>query len=308
MARTRKPTPPSASDIGKVEEEAPAVEIADEPAEARAEPVDGGIAELKRKLEESNRSFEAERNARVEAERRAQEQSQIASRARGEVDDTNIKLVDNAIETVKTNLQRLQDMYIQARQAGDASQEAKITVDMGMLASDLRQLENGKQSMAEAAKQPKPPIQTTAQDPVEMLARQLTPRSAAWVRAHPEYARNPSLYQKMIAAHNLVQDETEPDSDAYFEAVENVLKIKRAPTQEVDDEVFSDASEGATRQSSSPPSAPVSRNNVSHSGQASPRAIRLTKDQAEIAKMNDMTEKEYWEQLQRARNSGEIRH
>ena len=60
------------------------------------------------------------------------------------------------------------------------------------------QLENGKQSLKETPRSAPRPL-----DPVEAFATQLSPRSAAWVRAHPEYATNPKLTQKMIAAHNM---------------------------------------------------------------------------------------------------------
>ena len=159
--------------------------------------------------------------------------------------------------------------------------------------------------MEEAAKRPKEQPRAPANDPVEALASQLTPRSAAWVRAHPEYARDKVLYQKMIAAHNLVSSDYVPDSDGYFSAIEDVLKIRRAPQTEDDGEDPMSAAAAPVQRRTSPPAAPVSRANLS-SGTSNPRKVRLTPEQVEIAELNKMTPQEYWEQLQKARERGEV--
>ena len=116
----------------------------------------------------------------------------------------------------------------------------------------------------------------------------------------------------MIGAHNVaVSKGIELDSDEYFSEVERVLGIdaqrnNRYVEPDADEEEALSEAAKPTQRRSSPPSAPVSR-----SGSApgtSPRVIRLTKEQAEVAALNKMTEKEYWDQLQRARKSGEITH
>ena len=51
-------------------------------------------------------------------------------------------------------------------------------------------------------------------------------RLTAWIGRIPEYAMNKNLTDKMIAADNSV-DGLEQEVDAYFSAVEEVLKINR---------------------------------------------------------------------------------
>ena len=178
------------------------------------------ILELKAQLER-------ERTSRIDAERRANESEQNAHKSKVEVADSQLQLVTTAIDRVKETSTQLKVALAEAMRAGDFDTAAEMQSQMSDNAAKLLQLENGKAAM-EA--QPKPqapkPIQL---DPVEALAAQLTPRSATWVRAHPECARDPKLYAKMIAAHNIaVADGIAPDSDEYFQTVESVV-FKKAP-------------------------------------------------------------------------------
>jgi hypothetical protein len=104
----------------------------------------------------------------------------------------------------------------------------------------------------------------------------------------------------MIAAHNMVMaDGHQADSDDYFSAVENVLGVSRQANN--DDDGTEMAAKVVSRRSS-PPAAPVSR-----SGSApgtSPKVIRLTPEEAEIARLSKMTDKEYWEMKQKVKNDG----
>ena len=232
-----------------------------------------GIEDLKRKLE-------AESNARKEAERRATAAEQTAKQATGEVEDVNLTLVVNAIGTVKRDTEALKAQYRAARESGDIDAELDAQERMSANAARLLQLENGKQAMEAKPKAP------AFSDPVEQLASQLTPRSADWVRKHPEYVRDPRLNQKMLAAHNLaIADGIPADTDDYFESVENTLKI-RQPTTEV---VLSDAAE-PTQRRSPPPSAPANRGANGGSRQT---VIRLTSEEREMASMMGMTDEEY---------------
>jgi len=151
----------------------------------------------------------------------------------------------------------------------------------------LLQLENGMSAMEAQSRQPVQPVQHA--DPVEQLASQLSAPSAAWVRAHPEYARTPRLTQKMIAAHNLVTaDGIASDTPEYFASVEKVLGIG-APVVE-QESALSSASAPAQRRSA-PAAAPVSR-----SGTASgtrPNVVRLSSEEREMASMMGMSPEDY---------------
>ena len=245
--------------------------------------VDDGIRDLKFKLEE-------ERQARLEAERKMKQASEQVNVARSEVDDTNLRLIDNAIETVKGNQLALKRSYADALSNGDHETAADIQIQMSEIALQKMQLENGKnayQAKMEEAKNR--PVEV---DPVEQLASQLSPRSADWVRSHPEYATNPRLYQKMLAAHNLAMaDGLSADTDDYFETIESTLKI--APRQAVPQyESALSAASAPKSTRTAPPAAPPSRSPSTNSG-TRPNVVRLNAQEREMANMMGMTDQEY---------------
>ena len=248
-----------------------------------ATPPEEGIQELKMKLEQ-------ERNARIQAEKQARIAYESAADAKNEVQDTNLQLVRNAIDTVKRNNDILKYNYSEAMAVGDYNKAAEIQETMGMNAAKLMELERGRAHMENAPKiVPQEPPRPS--DPVEALASQLSPRSADWVRRNPHCVTDPRMYQKMVAAHNLaVADGYQPDSDDYFSFVEDTLKISRRVNIEQDDDPMSGAAK-VTQRRSAPPAAPVSRGG---SGTGSrPNEIRLTREEIETARDLGMTEKEY---------------
>lgn len=257
---------------------------AEEPPE-KVIPADDGISELRRQLD-------AERAARAEAERRANEAAQQAYQAKNEVEDTNLHLINNAISTVKTNNDILKAQYREALSLGDYEKAAEINESMSENHSKLRDLQMGREALENRTKSPPPPPKPIVSDPVEALASQLTPRSAAWVRAHPECATDPRMYQKMIAAHQYaIADGIQPDTDEYFRTVEGMLRISpRRQETEVRDDPMTEAAKPVSSRTP-PPAAPVSRAGTGTGSR--PNVIRLTSEQREIAKMMKMTDKEY---------------
>jgi hypothetical protein len=240
--------------------------------------VDEGIDALKR-------SLESEKSRRMDAERRAQEAAALAQARAGEVDDANLTLVTNAIDGIKRDMFILKANLRNALATQDYDAVADAQEAMSANSAKLLQLESGKAAMESRQKQPAP---VSNADPVEELAARLTPKSADWVRNHPEFATDARLYQKMIAAHQLaVADGEKPDTDGYFRAVEDVLKINKPIP--VADDVVSEAA-AVVRHRQSPPSAPVSRVAATNS---KPNVVRLTADEREMASMMGMTDQEY---------------
>lgn len=241
---------------------------------------DDGVEELKRRLEE-------ERRLRLDAEKRAREYAQRETSARNEVQDSNLTLVTNAIETVKQNNSILKANYREAMSVGDFDRAAEIQEALSSNSAKLLQLEQGKQALESMPKAQ--PEQIT--DPVEALASQLSPRSAAWLRKNPQCATDQRLFQKMLAAHNLAMaDGIEPDSNEYFEFVETTINLKRTAPKRVEqlenDDPMADAAK-PTQRRTSPPAAPVTR------GGERSNVVRLTSQEREMAQMMGMTDKEY---------------
>lgn len=243
------------------------------------DPVDNSLETLKEQLER-------ERQARAEAERRANEAAQSAYQAQAEAQDSNLHLVTNAIETVNQTQSILKANYRDAMSAGDYDTAAEIQSEMSANAAKLLQLEQGKQALEAAPRQEAPRPYTA--DPVEALASQLSPRSADWVRRHPEYATDPRLYNKMLAAHNLaVADGINPDTDDYFSSIEDTLRIRSRDEYE---DATSSAAKPLQRRSA-PPAAPVSRSGTGTGTR--PNRVTLTAEEREMASMMGMTPEEY---------------
>jgi hypothetical protein len=261
------------------------VEVENPPKNASKEQIEPqeGIQELKMKLEQ-------ERAARIEAEKQARAAYSSAAEAKNEVQDTNLQLVRNAIDTVKRNNDILKYNYSEAMSVGDYTKAAELQETMGMNSAKLMELERGRSHMENAPKVVAPePMRHS--DPVEELASQLSPRSADWVRRNPQCVTDPRMYQKMVAAHNIaVADGYTPDSDDYFGQIEDTLKISKRVNTDYDDDPTSGAAK-VTQRRSAPPAAPVSRGGGGTGSR--PNEVRLTRDEIETARDLGMTEKEY---------------
>lgn len=237
---------------------------------------DDGIDALKKKLEESEKKAS-------EADARAREADARAQHAQTNEGRTKIDLVVAAIEKTKSDNVLLKQKYADALAQGDFAGAAEIQEGFAKNAAALTNLEIGRSRLEAEAAQPRfqPPV-----NPVEDLAGRLSPRSADWVRAHPDYASG-SNFNRMVSAHNLaVSEGMRPDSDEYFQRVEEVLQIKKAEPPRQQEEQQQPARQVQ------PAAAPVSRN-VSTSGQQMSNRVTLSAQEREMAEMMGMTPKEY---------------
>lgn len=240
-------------------------------------------------LEELRAQLERETNARREAERSAREAAEREARARNEVEDTNMRLLDGAINDVKRENAWYKDAIAKASAAGEYDKVAEFSEAMATNAAKLMRLEEGKSAM-----EARPKIEPTVRNsnPVEQFASQLSPRSAEWIRKNPDFVTDPRLNRKMIAAHEMaLADGLKADTSEYFDYIEDTLKIRRPdPVLQREEDPMSSAS-APTQRRAAPPAAPVSR---SAPAQASrPNVVRLNAAEREMAQMMGMTEKEY---------------
>lgn len=241
-------------------------------------PAKDGIEELRAQLE-------AERAARREAERRAHEAQRQAHAAQNDKEDTDIQLVANAIDTLERDTELLKQSLQYAMQTGDHARQVDIQESISDNKAKLLQLNNGLEAMKSKPKTPPPPVHS---DPVEAFASRLSSRSAEWVRAHPEFVRDPAKNRKMIAAHELAMaDGIAPDTDEYFSAIEETLRVK--PQAKVVEEDAMDQSAKVTqRRDAAPAAAPVSRGNSTRSN-----VVRLSAAEREMADMMGMKPEDY---------------
>ena len=269
------------------------LELAPEEApEAPQEEEPAYITELKRQLAE-------EKAARIKAEQQAHQANRETHKAKSEVEETNLQLVVNAIDTVNRDIELLSQAHTFALQSGDFDRATKIQREMSANEAKLLQLENGRQAMENAPRQPEP--QMAPADPVEAFASQLSPRSADWVRKHPEFVRDPRLNAKMIAAHNLaVADGIPTDTDDYFAAIEETLKVTPKPVQTDTDDQY--AAKAVRRRDAAPAAAPANRGGQS----ASSNVVRLSAAEREMAEMMGMKPEDYAKNKVALKKEGKI--
>lgn len=248
---------------------------------------------------ELKRQIETERAARQAAEQKLHQAAKDVHRSRAEVEDTNLQLVVNAIDTVSRDIELLSQAHTFALQNGDFDRATKLQREMSANEAKLLQLENGRDAMQNAPRQPEPVM--TPSDPVEAFASQLSPKSADWVRRHPEFVRDQRLNAKMIAAHNLaVADGIPTDSEEYFASIEETLKIKPSAARSETDDSFS--AKVVQRRDAAPPAAPANRGGQSRSS----NVVRLSSAQIEMAEMMGMDPKEYAKNMMALKKEGKI--
>jgi len=244
-----------------------------------------GIDELRAKLEQ-------ERTARAEAERRAREASEAAIRAQAEVNANNLHIVNNTIDNIKRDNETLKANYADALATGDYNQAAEIQQALNTNIITLKTLENGKRAAEEKAKEPPP--RPAYVDPVDNLISQVepqSPKSAQWLRANKRFLGNEKTLRKMFNAHTeAIDDGIIPDSEQYFEYLENRIGISSAERNYGDD-AMSEAAKPTQRRQSAPAAAPVSRNGTGTGSR--PISVRLSAAEREMASMMKMTDEEY---------------
>ena len=283
-------------DKDELEELDVAVDQDEEPEKEEKAPAapDDGIEALKRQLA-------AERTARQEAERRAQAAVVEAHEAKLEVDDTNLQLVNTAIDTLTNDMAALKHNYAQAMADQDFGRAADINAQISEQAGNLHQLKLGRDAMLQQPKR-QAPAPAPAGDPVESFASRLSPKSAEWIRAHPDCITNPALNSKMLLAHAVaVDDGLVVDTPAYFAAIEKRLGF--TSDEAPDASPLSEAAEPTKKREAAPAAAPVSR---SEEPTRRDNVVRLTREEREIAESINMSPEEYAKQKLRLIKEGRI--
>jgi prepilin-type processing-associated H-X9-DG protein len=256
-----------------------------------------GIAELKLRLEQ-------EKKLRLEAETRAHQATQTATKAAAEVQDGNLQLITGAIDKIKRESDYLKSHFREAMAAGDYDAAAQVQETMSLNAAKLLQLQNGKSSLEERLANPQPQ-QPVNNDPVERVASTLSPRSAAWIRSHPQCITDQRMYQKMVGAHNIAMaDGHVVDSDSYFDAIEGQLGFRKAQQQDDGEEVSLSAASAPTQKRTSVPAAPTTRTAAGTPSKS--QVVRLSSEMREMASMMGMSPEDYAKNMVALRKEGKL--
>lgn len=279
----------------------PDIEVAN--ADAASQKVEKTAPTPEEGLEKLKKDLADERAGRLAAEQRANDASRAEATARGEVQTSQLDLVKGAIERLTESSDTLEGQYADAMVAQDFKAAAKLQRQMGDNSAKLIQLEAGKKALESAPK----PVPRAPVDPLEQFASALSPASADWVRAHPEFVRDPHKNRQMIAAHELALARGhKADSPEYFASVEKTLDITVPPVVTKADPVADAAADAAQAVGGrgAPAAAPVSRSNGAHGNR--PNVVRLTPQEVEMAEMMGMTVEDYARNKVALRKEGKL--
>lgn len=285
----------------------------------KGKPADGGVKTktVEEELVELRADRDRERQGRLDAERRAHEAGGRVAQSEEEIRKSHITTMASALEVLKGQRDQLKSNYAAAMAAGDFDKAAEYNDAAIEVVQQISEISRGK-LLAETQPTSRQRTATPSGDPVvEGVASTLTPLSANWVRAHPEYARDQKLLNKMKAAHFKVVSELGDDkaeSPEYFAAVEAELGISgthakangdAAGTGGVD-VTLSDAAkptqtrEAAERREVQSSPAPAG------TGGTRTRTVRLTPEQQDAAKISGLTNEEYAANMLKEKAAGTI--
>lgn len=217
--------------------------VSDSPMVATPEPApeDEGVLELKRQLtNQQNMTNRAAQIAHAEHQARVQAERGVAQ--------SNVQMVDAAIEAARRDSEQARAYFQGALDRGDH----KGAADAQILISDaranlLRLMEMREGVIAEVQQQPQPQrqqpqpqrqyadpsqlMQANVQNLSGHLDRTGFPKSAAWIRSHPEMVKDQTAINAVDGAHGFAVNTLKliPETDAYFDKIEELLGVGEAP-------------------------------------------------------------------------------
>lgn len=200
------------------------------------------LSELKQQLDAARKQAAMAQQAKQQAENYARKQAEAAQYAQSEASENQYRVIINAINASEQETQNAERALADALASGDYATVAKLQSQIAKIQSRLTQFENAKAELEERAQYqqtegrvPDPAPQYEAQpqeylDPVEAAARTLSPKSADWIRAHPDMINH---IPKLRAAHQYAVDVKGivSESPEYFSFLENEMGIGKGNQQ-----------------------------------------------------------------------------
>ena len=241
---------------------------------------EAALLEMKNQLAEVKKREEMERIARQRAEQYAYQQAQNAQHHQNTAQSNQLRVIVNAMDATEQAALNAERTLKDAMASGDYDLAAKAQRAIAAAEAQMAQLERGKTELEYHLKvaegrvnEPQQPqfAPQQPQDPVEALASRLTPKSADWLRAHPEAAHK---VNKLTAAHQAAVEleGIAPESPEYFAYIEKSLGM---------------ASKGRKAMASAPVSSSSSMSSTQQSGYSGGTTMRLSAAEVEQALLND---------------------
>lgn len=254
---------------------------------------DEGIADLGKQLEEARKLEKEQRDEAARFKREADEAKQEAGRAIEQANQrvkdsadqlgaTQLDAISNAIDAATQEAESAEREYAAAMESANYAEGAKAQRKMAKAEAKKLQLEDGKYALEQEIERVKnapperqqPKQQQRSNDPLEAVASNLPPKSAAWLRSHPECAiPNSRENNRLTAAHfNAMAEGHAPETEGYF----TYLDTQMGFAEDQDDESAPKPKKKASM------SAPPSREPPNNSGK-SPTKVHLSAAEKEMA-------------------------
>lgn len=233
----------------------------------------------------------AERDAAIKA---ANDRNAELHNTRTNLTDTRLDAVNAALTAANAAAEAAQRDIAHAESIGDVEAKAEAYRKLARAEANISRLEDGKAALEEEKKTAPREPQRMEQPSDGLDNTDLPARAKAWLRANPEYLRDPRKNAKIQALHWDILDEGhDAFSKDYFESLETHLGMREPPRRK--EQIVNDEDdEDEQRDERTIVSAPVSRKSTPGSSvQTDPRKIKLTPAEAEAARMAGVTEQEY---------------
>jgi hypothetical protein len=261
--------------------------------ETKIIPESEGIEDLKAQVK---RAKEASALRLQEAEKAIREAHERAVKAEQETVETKRDVVSNVIDKLAMEKDAAKRDLKAAYESGNYDMVAEAQERLSLTAARIVEAEKGRLALDEEIKTPKQPLaQPIQQDPVHSIASQREKggahRSAAWIRAHPEFAAPGEMNEAMTKAHYYALSEGHaPETDGYFEVINQRLGL--------------DGQGPAGRQQPAPKpaprvpvSAPVSRDVTTSGRRGDPQRVTLSPNEVAAARAMGMSPQDYAKEL-----------
>lgn len=255
------------------------------------------VEDLKRQVEQANAAKDEAQRRAADAAQHAQARERESVSFKTQAEQAQYEAVATAHDSATARMTQLEDDMADAMERGDFKASSKAQAEMSRLGPRVAQLEDAKAEMEAARKAAPTPTRTqppSPADPFEAHLATMSPQSASWVRAHPEYLKDKLKYSKLLSAHHDAAGEGMTiDTPEYFAHIERRLGLREAESQ------GRVANAPAPRERTM--AAPVSRAPVGGAPRNA-REVTLTPAQREAAAISGISEIEYARQLVAGQN------
>lgn len=267
-------------------------------------PNDEAIEALQRQLD-ALRAENERKNATIAAkEREASEARVAAQQTYGYAQQRDYDLVNTNIANAKARSEAIKRELRVARDSGNTDLESDLIVENARIGATLEREETRKRQIEddyrrEQAKRTAQPERPS--DPIEAAIQNVSPKSQAWLRQHPECITDEVMNAKVLLADKEARRKGfSVDTPEYFQYIEESMGYRKAKADESEDVETRQPDRAERRQSYA---APPSRDSAPGAA-LKPSQRRLTREQVETAEALGMTPAQYATWLAKAEKDG----